>query len=431
MRLDIAKFHVTDVVFSDTTRLADGVLYVNKDELRGLVLQDDHFADVEIDLARPGDRTRIINILDVLEPRHKVSGPSTVFPGLLGPPVTVGEGKDHTLKGVNLVTTSEPAPGESLHWRDAIFDMWGPGARYTPFSESLNLVLQFQGRTEFSTSQMPDLELTDVIHGSKYSQEYNLAVRIAGFRVADYLASVTRDLEPDDVDTYELVPVNQSLPRVIYTLQQSEPILYGRSIGWQPTLLHPNEILDGAMTKNFVEVGSIRDPSHQYQNNPVIQELYRQHGEGLNFLGVLLYNYGGEQLPEKERITGYAAKLLKMMRVDGIVMTWNGGGHPGIDPMMLCQKCERLGIKTTLLNPEMAASQSEPGFVYFVPEADALVCTGNYERPITLSPAERVLGGTVLSSPEIDASGELSLTLRYLLGSTTPMGQSTLMGVQY
>ena len=133
----------------------------------------------------------------------------------------------------------------------------------------------------------------------------------------------------------------------------------------------------------------------------------------------------------KGRITGFAAQLLEMMRVDGIVMTWNGGGHPGIDPMMLCQKCERLGIKTTLLNPEMATGPGESGFVHFVLEADALVCTGNYERPITLSPAEKVLGGTMLSSPEIDASGELSLTLRYLPGPTTPMGQSTLMGVQY
>ena len=32
-----------------------------------------------------------------------------------------------------------------------------------------------------------------------------------------------------------------------------------------------------------------------------------------------------EQLAEKERITGYAAKLLKMLRVDGLLMTWNGG----------------------------------------------------------------------------------------------------------
>lgn len=431
MRLEIARFQVEDVVFTDQTNFTDGVLHVDKQALRELVVQDDHFVDVQIDFVRPGDKTRIINILDVVEPRHKISGPSTVFPGILGPPVTVGQGRDHTLKGLNLITTGEPAPGEAVHFRDSILDMWGTGAEYSPFSDTPNLVVHITGTAGFSPEQRRDLERTDSIHGSSYAQEYNLAARIAGFRVADYLASATRDQKPNDIDSYELAPVESPLPRVAYSIQQYRPFLYGQQIGWQPTLVHPNEVLDGALFKAFVGVGSNRDVTYSYQNHPIIQELYDQHGVSLDFAGVLLYTNGGEQLAEKERITGYATKLLKMLDVDGLVMTWNGGGHPGMDIMLLCQKCEQQGIKTTLLNPEMARTKTEPGFVHMVPEADAIVSTGNYETPITLPPADKVLGGAKLAIPEIDASGELHVPLRYVFNATSTQGHSRVIGVQY
>ena len=137
MRLEQATFRVKDIVFSNTTRFSGGVLYVSKEELRGKVLQDSHFIDVEVNVARPGDNTRIINILDAVEPRHKVSGPGTVFPAVIGPTVTVGQGRSHRLEGMALITTGVPSPGEGVYWRDGIIDMWGAGARYTPFSSTI------------------------------------------------------------------------------------------------------------------------------------------------------------------------------------------------------------------------------------------------------------------------------------------------------
>ena len=102
-----------------------------------------------------------------------------------------------------------------------------------------------------------------------------------------------------------------------------------------------------------------------------------------------------------------------------------------MDVMLLCQKCEQQGIKTTLLNPEMARTKTESGFVHIVPEADAIVSTGNYEMPITLPPADKVLGGTALAAAEVDASGELQVPLRYIFNATSTQGHSKLIGVQY
>jgi sarcosine reductase len=80
MRLELGTFPVRDVVFSNHTRLLDGVLCVDRDKVADLVLQDRRFSGVEVHLVRPGESTRLVNLLDVVEPRYKVSGPGHVFP---------------------------------------------------------------------------------------------------------------------------------------------------------------------------------------------------------------------------------------------------------------------------------------------------------------------------------------------------------------
>jgi hypothetical protein len=102
-----------------------------------------------------------------------------------------------------------------------------------------------------------------------------------------------------------------------------------------------------------------------------------------------------------------------------------------MDIMMLCQKCEQVGIKTTLLVPEEAMTPDDTGFVYFVSEADAIVNTGNYEAKLTLPKPGKVVGGTRLSVPEVDASEALDVPLRYIYASTSPLGLAKLTGAQY
>ncbi|MFQ5874494.1 MAG: glycine/sarcosine/betaine reductase component B subunit [Dehalococcoidia bacterium] len=242
---------------------------------------------------------------------------------------------------------------------------------------------------------------------------------------------VTQDLTPDRLDVYQLDSADPSLPKIVYACQEAGEFLYGTRMGWQPTMLHPNELMDGAIYRTFNGPASVKDATYFFQNHPVIEDLYSRHGRELNFLGVLLYPLGDEKIVEKERITSYATKLLKMIEADGAVISWIGGGHLAVDFMLLCRKCEQLGIKTALLSPEMATTPEDPGFVHYVSEADAIVSTGNYEREITLPPVERVIGGTNLVVTNLDAAGSLTVTIRHLYGATSPLGQTRLMGVQY
>ena len=273
--------------------------------------------------------------------------------------------------------------------------------------------------------------MINTIRGSAYSQRLNLALREAQIGLASYLAETVAGSPPSSVDTYELTDVDSTLPRVAYCTQVMGEFLYGQPIGWQPTLLHPNELMDGAMYRPFNTPGAVRTTIYHHQNNPLLSDLYQRHGKDLNFLGVLLVPAGPEKLTEKELGTGYAAKLLRMMGADGVVISWMGGGHLAVDPMLLIENCERAGISATLLSPEMAQTPDDTGFVYFTPEAEAIVSTGNYEQEVVLPPIDRVIGGDSIFVSGDNPRKSFTTRITQILGATQTFGMGKLTGTAY
>src|SRR5215470_14844671 len=142
MRLEIGSISVRDVEVGGRTELCDHTLVVDVEELRRLVLEDQHFADAQVRVVKPGESVRIIHAIDVVEPRWKVAGPGGVFPGFVSPPITVGEGRTHRLAGVAVVEVGAPVPGESTVFRERLVDMAGPGAALSPFGRTFNVVLE-------------------------------------------------------------------------------------------------------------------------------------------------------------------------------------------------------------------------------------------------------------------------------------------------
>ena len=79
----------------------------------------------------------------------------------------------------------------------------------------------------------------------------------------------------------------------------------------------------------------------------------------------------------------------------------------------------------------MSKYPGDTGITYFPPEADAVVCAGNYEEEIKIPRMENVIGGTTLGDPPLDPRGPLTLSLRYLLGSTNVTGANHLSSIPY
>ena len=71
MKLELGKIKINDIQFSDKTYIEKHILYVNKEEVEKLVLEDDKLIGCKLDIARPGEKTRITPVKDVIEPRVK------------------------------------------------------------------------------------------------------------------------------------------------------------------------------------------------------------------------------------------------------------------------------------------------------------------------------------------------------------------------
>lgn len=411
MRLDLLRYTIRDIRVAEASRIDGGVLSLNTEALRAVILKDDRFRDVEIEIARPGESKRITHVLDVVQPRFKPEGPGTIFPGWLGPSTTVGSGRTVVLDGVAVIEV-----GRLPEVQEGLVDMSGPGAQYSPFASTVNLVLVFEPK-----------EGLDAV-------EYDHAIRLAGLETAAYLARLAQGIEPDSIETYALEPAPvESLPRVAYIYQlqsrgtSKETFVYGKKPGdILPTLIHPNEPMDGAIVSGDFVIPCQRNATYFHLNNPVIHSLYQRHGREVRFAGVIITNQHND-LAEKERSAMNAAKLARLIGAEGVIITKEGGGHADIDLMLNCRMCEREGIKTALLANELAGADGRSvSLVDTVPEADAIVSTGNNDHFVELPAVKSVLGCGPMQGLAQDPGGPLITPLAKILGSTNQLGYNKL-----
>jgi glycine reductase complex component B subunit alpha and beta len=389
MRLELANFPVKDVRFNGKTSYNSGVLEINKEELLALVLEDGKVAWANLDVAFPGERTRIVRVRDVVEPRVKVSGAGCVFPGILGPVETVGQGRTHRLSGVTVMTSAEykrTIVEGTAAGRTGFVDMWGPAAPLTPFGSAINIALM--------------LELRDGVA----ELEAHAAIQSAELRVAQRLAETTRESSAEDTEVFELFETDPSLPRVVYILgcrtawhePHSGVAYYGLPIRESlPTFLHPNEFLDGALTSDARRGGKGTFPcTWVWMNHPVVVRLLREHGKRLNFLGVILQRTRFESDFGKQVTAACASQMARLLKADGAVITRIGpSGNNFIDVMLTVQACERKGVRTVFMTPEWGGREgTELPLIFYVPEASAMVTTGSLDQMVTFPAPSKVIG---------------------------------------
>ena len=62
MKLELRKVKVKDIVLGDQMKFADGVLTVDVNGLIAALKEDVNVKDIKVDLAMPGEKTRIIPV---------------------------------------------------------------------------------------------------------------------------------------------------------------------------------------------------------------------------------------------------------------------------------------------------------------------------------------------------------------------------------
>jgi sarcosine reductase len=432
VRLELNILHIREVQFARKTAVRQNVLYINQQELKKLLKEDKRLREVDIELANPGEKCRILRVADVIEPRAKDVKSGQDFPGALGKQGTAGQGRTYVLRDSAVVVSEYIEPGQLADPNLArdIIDMWGPAAEISPYGKTCNVVL-----------------LPYPANGTSL-EEYRVALKIAGLKTAAYLAKARADLKPEGVEVYDLPPPTEiaryfpDIPKVTYIFQvltnqyepvAGEPILYGDNIEKiVPTILHPNEVLDGAITTPH---GSFFVETYVIQNHPIIKELYQNHGKSLCFTGVIITN-APNNVPEYERTANIAANLAKhVLGVDGVILSKTGGGAPELVMARTAQRCEELGIKTALALLHMGIDTTDTSLkastIFNMPEVDAMVSMGAPTGTITLPPAERIIGIPAIMPEGLQVSREIERPIIHIRGSMSQLGNSMLTAVRY
>lgn len=419
LRLELGEILIKDVQFSDVCKVENGILYVSKEEISSIVLEDDHIKNVTVDLARPGEEVRITPVKDVIQPRVKVEGKGGIFPGVISEVETVGEGRTHVLEGAAVVTC-----GKIVGFQEGIIDMTGPGAEYTPFSKQNNVVLVIE----------PTAGLNQY--------DYEKAARMAGLKVASFLGELGRSVTPDNIEVYETKPLFEQaneypdLPKVgyVYMLQTQglmhDTYVYGvdaKKI--VPTILYPTEVMDGAILSGNCVSACDKNTTFHHLNNPIIKNLYKQHGKEINFMGVIITNEN-VYLADKQRSSNWTAKFTKYLGLDGAIVSQEGFGNPDTDLIMNCKKIEAEGVKTVIVTDEYAGRDgSSQSLADADVAANAVVTGGNANQMIVLPPMKKIIGmldyiDTIAGgfAGSLRPDGSIEAEIQVITGATNELG---------
>lgn len=425
MKLELGFIQINNIQFSKECKVENSTLYVDPEAVKAFMYEDDDVKawvkDFKIDIAKPGESVRITPVKDVIEPRVKVEGPGGEFPGVIAKVDTVGSGKTHVLRGMAVVTA-----GKIVGFQEGIIDMTGPGADYTPFSKLNNFVV-----------------VAEPVEGYfDHRHEYEHAVRIAGLRAATFIGEIGRDVTPDEVKTFETYGVMEgkekfpNLPRVAYChMLQSQGLLHDTYVYGVDakkiisTLINPTETMDGAIISGNCVSACDKNTTYHHQNNPVVADLFEQHGKTLNYVCNIITNEN-VYLADKRRSSDWASKLAKLLDLDGIIISEEGFGNPDTDLIMNCVKAEQKGIKTVLVTDEYAGQDGKSQSLADAdPLADAVVTGGNANEVIVLPKLDKVIGMTDFvdkiaggHAGSLRADGTIEAEIQVITGATNEIG---------
>ena len=398
MRLNLAIHPVTEMRFGTRTQLIGTRLEINRDELERHLLEDSRLASVDLETVRPGENCRVGMVFDVLEPRIKEPGSGSDFPGIIGDYALSGHGTTHVLRGaaVTICDDGRKPPHRTSRGASNILEMSGPAAAATPYGKLQHLVV--------IPHASPDME---------WHVYYN-ALRQASAKAAVYLARAAFGESHESTEVYDLdgpvVEGREGLRRVVFIGQihsghhgteVDENIVYGHNgLGMLPIPMHPNEWLDGALTISYTH--NQGGETFFYQNNPIIQALYRKHeAKEITFAGVIAVISPGVD-EQRARNCMLAANMAKwLFKTDGVVLSRYYYGQPHSDMFETARQCELLGMKTAVLSADSASDgRVESALLMNLPEVQAVVLNGNgFDIKWQVPTAERVIAG----SPEVAA----------------------------
>ncbi len=420
MKLELHKAAVKDAQWGTKTHVDGGVLYINKEEAVAVIMEDSRFNKADLEIARPGESIRIIPVKDAIEPRVKMDG-SGYFPGFCAPMSRAGDGATFVLDGAAVVTC-----GPIVAFQEGLIDMDGPAAEFTPFSKTVNIVM-----------------VVDPVDNLD-PHEYEAALRETGLRLSVYLAKECMDAKPDSIEVYEKGSVAEesvkypNLPKVLYLCMSitqgllHDTYVYATDLRPSlPTLLHPCEVLDGAVVSGNCVSACDKNTTYHHVHNPVVTELFARHGKDINFLG-MVPTLESTILAGKKRAAMMNLTLSKELGANAVIITEEGYGNPDTDFCLNAKLHEDAGIVAVVISDEAAGIDGKSqGIADSTPELVSFISTGNVNEMIEVPAMEKVIGDDKAianlsggAAESLRQDGSMYIELQAIIASTCEIGFS-------
>ncbi|MDQ4149887.1 MAG: glycine/sarcosine/betaine reductase component B subunit [Actinomycetota bacterium] len=405
--LELAWHDVAEVGLGGATSFDEGRLTVSEQDA-SRCFDAPSLARTRFTWVSPGQSARLVNVLDVVQPRTKGRRGGGIFPGVLGRPVPQGSGTTHALRGAAVLTA-----GWMPRAQESVVQMSGEVVHLSFVAANHNLVVEFEPA-----------------EGAPW-EEVDLALRRGLMRLAAVLAEASLDVDPDEVERLPALrgARDGQRPRVgtITNLQTQgafkDVFVYGRSMsGSLPTVIDPAQLHDGAVVSGQYGHPGLKNCTYLYQSHPVVSVLRERDGKDLEFAGVILSPEPVDQT-EKELVSGHAAHLAASLDMDAVIITKEGGGNADSDISLKMDACEALGISAVGIFGEMSGPDGVgPPLVSPPSNAKAMISTGNYYEVVTLQPVELALGGEVINLTGQSPTEEVRLPTAAIYGSLNPLG---------
>jgi len=396
----------------------DGVLSLDITELAAVARDIPRIADVTLSIVSPGDRTRIVSILDIFDARWSEKGPT--YPGIDGDPMTAGDRTTHVLTNFQIVGSGLLPTGDGglMIARPGLIDFWGEASSWSHYARVPTLAV--------------DVVVDPEVQDKGVADEAVRSVLVALSTFIGKLASESAGRETSFTTVAERVPTD--LPRVAYVYQiqsQGPPLqtlLYGVHLDdLHPTLLDPVEVLDGALVS--ANRGLQTTPTISHCNNPVILRLLAEDMNRISLAPIVLMEGHHKTASRKQRSANQAVQLLRHLGVQGAVFTQEGGGMSVVDQMLTIEGAYSAGIKCVGISYEMAGEEgTDTPLIFFSRKATNLVSTGNREQRIELEAPDQVIGRGATNTEVGDLSGPVHVPLYAVYGANSQVGDTDVQG---
>ena len=175
------------------------------------------------------------------------------------------------------------------------------------------------------------------------------------------------------------------LPRVAYVqMLQSQGLLHDTYVygvdakKTLSTIINPTEVMDGAIVSGNCVSACDKNPTYVHENNPVVHDLFEEHGKTINFVCQILTNEN-VYLADKTAFFRLDRKdCAGFLDLDAVIVSQEGFGNPDTDLIMNCKKIEAEGVKTVIITDEYAGRDGKSQSLADAdPAADAVVTGGN------------------------------------------------------